>query len=214
MFSGMFSSLKPDITLTGLGDKFLGALVSAVSSARTDLDAMRREHPSWFSTMHGRTLAGIIHDRIWAPLTADLEDDDTIVIVDDGPTRQIHVGLHYLLRIKRHRYRNRISTYPTQTALDFWTQEQEPLPGFELVTLAAGYRWDHDLREIQQPVISYRDGKDNPIWLVELEEPQDGVSAITWTTVPTGPALPEVQVGDEDEGEEEGDDTGKTDDGS
>jgi hypothetical protein len=78
------------------------------------------------------------------------------------------------------------------------------LGGLELVTLAAGYRWDPELREIKAPVISYRDGKDNPIWAVELAEPDDGASAITWTPIPGGPSLPAVEYGDPADGEDAG----------
>jgi hypothetical protein len=110
-----------------------------------------------------------------------------------------------LLRIKRHHGENRISTYPTQTALAFYIQGPPTLDGLELVTLAAGYRWDTELRRIEAPVISYRDGKDNPIWAVELDEPREGTSAIGWT--PIIPSLPGVEFGDPDEA----DDTGTTD---
>jgi hypothetical protein len=38
MFSGMISVLDPDSVLSGLGDKFLAALVAAVSGTRNPAD--------------------------------------------------------------------------------------------------------------------------------------------------------------------------------
>jgi len=88
----MISPLEPDSVLSGLGDKFLAALVAAVSGTRTNIDEMRAWRPGWFPTMHSRVLSNLIHDRIWARLTAALVDDDTVTIVEDGPTRAIHIG--------------------------------------------------------------------------------------------------------------------------
>jgi hypothetical protein len=161
MFSGMISPLDPDSVLSGLGDKFLAALVAAISGTRTDIDEMRAWRPGWFPPMHSRVPSNLIHDRIWARLTAALVDDETVAVVEDGPRRDIHVGMHFMLRIKRHRDGNKISTYPTQGALEFYIQPLT-LPGLELVTLAAGYQWDPELHEIKAPVISYRDGQGQP----------------------------------------------------
>jgi hypothetical protein len=63
--------------------------------------------------------------------------------------------------------------------------------------------WEPELRKIGAPVVSCRDGKDNPIWAVGLEEPQDGATAITWTPI-LGPSLPEVGYGDSADSEDTG----------
>lgn len=204
IFSGMNSPLDADAVLSGLGDKFLLAFASAVAAARTDINEMRAWRPGWFPTMHSRCLSNLIHDRIWAHLVEAVEADKSAVVHESGPTREVQVGMHFLIRIKRHRRGNAISTYPTETALAFWTQgSTQALDGLELTTLAAGYRWDPDLRAIQAPVLSYRDGRDNPIWAVELDEPHDGTASITWTPLP-GPQLPTIDFGDLNESDETG----------
>lgn len=205
MFFGMFSPIDRDAVLAGLGDKFLVAFAGAVVAARQDHADMQAWRPGWFPTMHSRCLSNLIHDRIWAHLVAAVESDPAAVVHESGPTRQIQVGTNYLLRIKRHRRGNRISTYPTQTALQFWLQDSAPaLDGLELITLAAGYRWDEDLREVKTPVLSYRDGKDNPIWAVELDEPESGATSIRWSPIDT-PDLPTIDFGDLGEDDETGD---------
>jgi hypothetical protein len=202
----MISAENADAVLENLGDKFLIAFAGSVAAARSDIDAMCAWQPSWFPTMHSRCLSNLIHDRIWAHLLTTVEADQSATVRESGPTREVQVGTNFLLRIKRHRTGNHISTYPTQTALAFYLQNQQPtLDGLELITLAAGYRWDEELRKINAPVLSYRDGKDNPIWAVELDEPQagTGTTAIRWT--PLGvPDLPQVDFGDLNETDEPG----------
>ncbi len=49
---------------------------------------------------------------------------------DKGATREIVVGAHLRLRIKRHHAGDEISTYPTRTAIEFWQQGSQPaFPG-------------------------------------------------------------------------------------
>lgn len=200
----MFSPLDPDAVLNEIGDKFLLAFSASVTRARQDIDDMRAWKPDWFPTMHSRCLSNLIHDRIWAHLVQAVEADRSAVIIEYGATREVQVGNNFLLRIKRHRDGNQISTYPTQTALQFYLQPaQTAIIGLELITLAAGYRWDDDLRKITAPVLSYRDGQDNPIWAVELDEPAAGATAIRWNPLP-GPQLPAVDIGNLDEPGETG----------
>jgi hypothetical protein len=191
--------------LAALGDKFLSAFAGSVTAARQDIRDMRAWRPSWFPTMHSRCLSNLIHDRIWAHLVHAVQDDDSTVLVEHGPTREVQVGVNLRLRIKRHRFADQISTYPTPTALAFYLQYALALPGLELVTLAAGYRWHTDLREIGAPVISYREGKDNPIWAVELAEPKTGAEPITWTPI-TSPELPTIEYDDAAEDDSTGTD--------
>jgi hypothetical protein len=191
----MFPSQDPDEVLTGLGDEFLRALAGAVVSARMDISEMRAWRPGWFPPMSVRCLANLIHDRIWAHFAAAVDGSTAMHLVQSGPTREVQVGMNFRLRIKRHHNDDGISTYPTETALDFYLQEQMPIEGLELVKLTAGYRWDAEMREILAPVISYRDGKDNPIWAVELSEPDAETAPIRWAPIAT-PSLPLVDLGD------------------
>lgn len=202
----MFSVPYPtDEEVAGeLGDKFLESLVSAVRGARADLNDMREWRPGWFPTMHARCLSNLIHDRIWARLIALIETENAANVIESGPTREIAIGIHLRLRAKRHLTNDRISTYPTRTAIEFWRQSTDTLPGLEEVRIAVGYRWDRELREIEAPVVSLRDGKDNVIWAIELSEPAEG-EKVTWT--PIEPNLPTIDLGDlasevdDDEGE-------------
>lgn len=53
-------------------------------------------------------------------------------IKDKGATREIVVGAHLRLRIKRHHAGDEISTYPTRTAIEFWQQGSQPaFPGLD-----------------------------------------------------------------------------------
>lgn len=199
----MFSPTDPDAVLAELGDKFLTGFSGAVTAARSDIADMRSWRPVWFPGMSTRCLSNLIHDRIWAHVVTAIEDAESVNLIEKGPTREIQAGMNLRLRVKRHRENDKISTYPTQTALEFYLQGPPALSGLELITLAAGYRWDHDLREILAPVVSYRDGKDNPIWAVELSEPATTAEPITWTPI-KGPSLPEVEFGPSaEEGEDE-----------
>ena len=205
IFAGMFSYPHPDAVLTELGDKFLASFAGAVTAARSDLAAMRAWNPGWFPNMSARGLSNLIHDRLWDHVTEALDDAASVTIIDDGLTREIQVGMNFRLRVKRHRTGDMISTYATQTALDFWLQDPPALDGLAVMTLAAGYRWDSELREILGPVVSYRDGKDNPIWAVELSEPATAAGPVAWKIF-GDPSLPDVDFGDSAEQDE--DDTG------
>lgn len=189
--------------LAALGDKFLQALVGAVSGTRDDLSAMRAWKPGWFPPMSDRCLANLIHDRLWAHMLGLEGEQATVTMHESGATREIVMG-QFRLRLKRHHLDDRVSNYPTQTALDFWVQQNNGvLRGLEEITLAAGYRWDKEMKAIAAPVISYRDGQENVIWAMELLEgtaagtvsvPGDsGAIPITWTPV-TEPELPVIDV--------------------
>ena len=201
----MFSSPYPtsDEVVDELGDKFLEAAARAVSGARLDIRDMRQWRPNWFPTMHSRCLSNIIHDRVWSRLVALIESDTATNVIETGATREIGIGTHLRLRIKRHHVGDKISTYPTRTAIEFWQQNtNDTLPGLEEVRVAVGYRWDPDIREIGAPVVSLRDGKDNVVWAVELNEPAEG-EKVTWKTIE--PTLPTIDLGDlADETDDEG----------
>ncbi|MDP2289286.1 MAG: hypothetical protein Q8M73_12070 [Actinomycetota bacterium] len=189
--------MKPDEAAEALGDKFTHALVEAVGITRTDMDEFREKLPGWASAMSNRGMANLIWERLWTNMCARLEGHPEFYIKISGVIHEIHVGLNVVTRLKRHTAENAIQSYPTQGALEFYTQEQDQLPGLESTSLAVGYLWDPELRMIVAPVVSFRDGKDNPIWMMRLDEPAAGVAAI-WS--PVEPALPGVIVaGDENE---------------
>ncbi|MCN4328477.1 hypothetical protein G3M79_15625, partial [Mycobacterium tuberculosis] len=116
--------------MTELGDKFLAALVGTIRDTRFDIADMRNWRPGWFPTMHSRCLSNLIHDRIWAHLVTLIASNPGTSIKDKGATREIVVGAHLRLRIKRHHAGDEISTYPTRTAIEFWQQGSQPaFPG-------------------------------------------------------------------------------------
>jgi hypothetical protein len=200
MFSTPYAT--DDEVISELGDKFLTALVGAVRGARTDIGDMREWRPGWFPVMHSRVLSNLIHDRIWARLVAEIVSDPDMNVIEKGATREVAVGLNLRLRVKRHHVGDQISTYPTQTAIEFWQQNSQfALPGLEEVRIAVGYRWDPETREVGAPVLSLRDGQDNVIWAVELDEPAEGV-VVKWN--PVEPTLPSIDLGElDDESEDE-----------
>lgn len=192
----MFSPLDADAVLEELGSKFPLALVRAVDSARADLRALRAWKPDWLVGLFQREVAGVIHARIWTYLTAELDGIDGITFRTDEPHREIAVsaamGRTFRLRVKRHSDGDQISSYPTSSDLAFWDGKADAsFEGLEEIHLAAGYRWDPTTADIGAPVISYREGKSNVIWAVEVDAGH-GDAAVPMSYVPIPPSLPQV----------------------
>lgn len=185
--------------LEALGDKIIDSLGAAVFNARNDLDNYRSTFPEFVADASERGLANWIHDRLWSHLTANLEDSGTAQFVESGPTREILVDDTYRLRIKRHDAHGRVASYPTATANAFFEQLslELQLDGGTEVRLIAGYRWVPEAREIGPAVLSYRDGVDNRVWLIELPEPSQGVPAVR-IAGPSAPPRPHIGLPDAD----------------
>ncbi len=182
--------------LSGLGEKVTHSLARAVKLASKDLRTYRDAYPTWVAQASERGLANWIHDRLWAHLTALLDGHPGVTLSDAEPTREIVVGLGYRLRVKRHREDGQVSSYATQTALEFFAQGvQDTFPGLEEVRLVAGYEWEADSREIGEAVLSLRDGHDNVVWLVALPDVSEAGGSVT-PVRPTAPvpSLPSVDV--------------------
>ena len=186
----MQSHPRPTHVLADLGDKFLEALLDSVDDARADLALFRDWQPGWFTSFSNRFTANFLHERVWAGLVGRLDELDNVIVLDREPHRQLHTQT-YVLRVKRHHPGDRISSYPTEGALRFWSSEVT-LPGLEQVGLALGYMWDTDLREVGDAVISLRDELDKPVWAVLVQRGAGGVAGITWT--PADPNLPEFDL--------------------
>lgn len=168
----------PDVeeVLEDLGEKVKAACLSAVAKARTDLADYRSIRPEYLADASARGLANWIHDRIWAHLDGALEDVGEARVFEQGATREVivdGVARTYRIRAKRHDVAGRVSTYPTQGALEFLDQPPAQLTfeGLEQAHLIVGYQWEADAHEIGPAVLSLRDGMDTVIWLTELEEP-------------------------------------------
>ncbi len=185
--------------LEALGDKIVNSLGAVVLEARNDLDDYRSTFPDFVADASERGLANWVHDRLWAHLTSNLEDSDTVQFVDNGPTREVLVDDTYRLRIKRHDAHGRVTSYPTASANAFFEQLSLDLQldGGTEVRLIAGYRWIPESRVIGPAVLSYRDGVDNLVWMVELPEPTQGTPAVPITD-PSVPPQPQIDLPDVD----------------
>jgi hypothetical protein len=188
----MFSAQEPEAVLDELGDKVAIGLGRGVNRVRTDLDDYRRLHPEWVARHSPRGLANWLHDQLWGHIRAELHDLPGVHIRERGATRELMVHNRYRVRVKRHDQLGDVSTYLTQTAIEFLAQPSAQLPGLEEVHLIAGYEWDNDELKIVRPVLSMRDGKDHHMWVVGLPEPgdtQSGPVALPPTPAPPGPQI-------------------------
>ncbi|WJH25427.1 hypothetical protein [Pseudarthrobacter defluvii] len=140
-------------------------------------------------------MANFIHERLWARMNEQvLQEALGIQIVDKEPKREMVVPVgnaNFVVRFKRHLPGDRISSYPTDGARSFWSND-ESLPTMDLIPLAMGYMWHADERRIGDALISYRDKMDNPVWCIRLDEIEGGVQDITWT--PVEPNLPVLDL--------------------
>ena len=143
-----------------------------------------------------RGLANWIHDRLWHWVVTHFEGIEDAVIVEKGATREVTVNGKFRIRLKRHSESGRVSTYPTQAALEFMEQpaEQLTLDGLEMMHLIVGYRWESDTHEIGPAVLSLRDGLDNPLWEVELSEPTTDTTVVDRVAPAVEPGLPRIQL--------------------
>ncbi|MFI2568881.1 hypothetical protein ACH473_10485 [Cellulosimicrobium funkei] len=201
------------MVLGEIGDKFPLALVKATDSARQDLADLRQWKPAWFPMMFEREIAGIVHTRIWANLMAELDDVPGFEFRNKEPHREVKIstsaGRTYTVRVKRHTAKDRVRSYPTSSALHFWGGLTATFEDMEEVSLAAGYRWDAVSGEVGLPVISYREGMENPIWTVEVDaKAAEGAATIDYTQI-TDPALPTVDLLDSAEEDDETGDAGQ-----
>lgn len=178
----------PSVVLDDLGAELLELFDRATVSAGEDYAEYRQSHPGWVVDNTERTLAGWIHDRIWAHLRTLLESRTDVRLIDNEPTREIRVArdCEYVIRVKRHGEMDAIHSYPTKTALRFWG-EPPALPGFEEIHLALGYRWDADVRAMGETVISYRTTMGKTQWAEAIESRAEGTSVSPLHSVPSAP---------------------------
>jgi hypothetical protein len=194
--------------LAKLGPSVPTAIAHAIVMTKADLSEYREFRPRWVAEHSERGLANWIHDRMWAHLVEQLDTDPDVSFRDVGPTREFRVGMQYLFRGKRHSLDDRIRSYPTQTALSFWMQGHSSLfPNSDEVRLACGYRWDRELREIREAVISLRDGADNIVWAVTVEFALASGAVQLRPLTQDAPELPIVELSS-DEDDAESDETG------
>ncbi|MDN6227263.1 hypothetical protein [Corynebacterium flavescens] len=172
---------------------------SCVYGAQDDFKELVEFKTDWASTYTQRFKANFLHERIWAPFLPYAEAADDISIQDDEPHRTLSIGTGINLRVKRHTDRDRISTYTTKGAKDFYgIGEQIPIDGLERVGLAIGYRWDPEVDEVIAPVISLQDLKNRKLlWSVELlQDTAQLDSKIIYREIEE-PDAPQIDISDE-----------------
>ncbi len=190
----MISNSHPDSdrVLADLGDTFVTAFVDAVDGSRADYAEFRSWKPGWFPGFTQRFTANFLHERIWDRVIKAVAQLESVHIVDREPVRELRSGTQYLIRVKRHHPGDRISAYPTEASSAFWSNSSLMLEGLESFSLALGYMWDAELRSVGDAVLSFRDGKDHPIWAIQLQKDASAPSGFTWA--PVAPELPELDL--------------------
>jgi hypothetical protein len=183
-----------------LDGKFTEAVITAHQAAHKDYMAFCDAFPGWIPEMFERTLANIIHERFWASLRRFLEGNSQTSFVDKEPNRMVtftlESGRSYVARVKRHGEGDRVSSYSTATDIRFWLGGAESFDGLEEVHLAVGYIWDSEGRQILDPIISYREGKDNVIWAKRLDmRGGENTGVFRWVDF-DGPQMPGITLRD------------------
>jgi hypothetical protein len=194
---------SPDNVIRDIGAKRTAALRAAVDGAREDYATYRQAHPSWAAADSTRMLHNFIHERIWqrvAPMTDSFPD---VSAVESMPTRDLYLGTQYRIRFKKHTLAGAVRSYPTDTALAFFSDPVVTLPSLEQVNLTVGYEWDTELREMGRPVMSLHSSMEEALWMVELPgDGQAGTVGVLRGPI-DGPVLPTIYVPSvrEDKGE-------------
>lgn len=151
-----------------LGQPVLTAITDARDSSADDLEMWRRTSPSEIAASSARGLANRIHDRFMHHMLVKLDGAEGVRLDERGSTRQFVVNERVILRCKRHDEQNKIKSYPTRAAIEHWGGTVT-LDGMATINLAAGYRWDKELRELGPAVLSFRKSLHaRPLWTVDL----------------------------------------------
>lgn len=172
MKSDTFSTNQEEI-LSYLDDKLIEALVTAVAMTRVSLARYRSVLPELAVSHSPRGLANMIHDWLWNHLRRQVDGLDTVTVEESGPIRELIVKGWIRIRVKRQSITGAVATYPTQMALDFYTQPEQ-LSLFDMppaINLVFGYIWNSSEREIGSAVVAYPISTRKALWVYEIPEP-------------------------------------------
>lgn len=180
--------LKPGAqqVLDQLGLEKQAVIIDAVDQAREDLRVYRTTFPRWHVRFSQRYISNFLHERIWAVLVERFDGDDSTDVIDREPSRLIRSdGIE--MRVKRHSEQNIVSSYPTQTAIK-WFGNQEELPELAAFNISIGYQWIKDEEKVGPAVIACPKGLGKAVeWAVILER-----NAETAAIEPRGIEDPEI----------------------
>jgi hypothetical protein len=190
----MFSVHDSEAVLAELGPAFVGTVADCVDLARQDWESFQGEQPKLVPGFFNRDSADIIHVFLRQHLKVGFETSVDTIVREADPNfelvKQVPPCRTYVCRVKRHSIGDRVVSYPTRSAIDFFGG-MPVFPGMDEIHLAVGYRWDPDLKAIRDAVISYHEGMENPIWAVTLERAA-GTGVVTPT--PIEPILPDYDL--------------------
>jgi len=186
---------SPESISEYLGQPVLSAIVMARDNSAQDYAKWRRDTPSEIARATARTVANRISDAFVAHMVAALDGVDDVEYREGSLSRKFVVRDRVVLICKRHGVEDKISSYPTHTALEVWGGAAT-LDGLDVINLAAGYRWDRELREMGAPVLSYRKGlRARPSWVVDLSRGNSAAEPVR-IVPPAGPTLPALELPD------------------
>lgn len=188
----MIDADNPLEVMDALGQSVVSALGRVVRDARTDLQKYRAAFPEWSARSTNRGTKSWIHDRLFDHVQREFDHLANVKLKVTEPAREFMVHGRFRFRMKAHQPGDLLSTYPTSGALQFMRQgRQLAFPAMDEIRLVAGYRWDPDLMEMNEAVVSLRNGR-RCIWAVELrEEPGSVVSQ--FSPYPVAP-VPDISI--------------------
>lgn len=166
----MIDARKPHAVLDAVGPEVVDALGRIVRGAREDLARYRSTFPEWVVGATARATKSWIHDRLFDHVRAEFDDAPYVTVKTAEPTLEFMVHSRFRFPLKAHGLQDILSTYPTNGALQYMRQGSQPsFPDLSEIRLVAGYRWDSELMEMNEAVITMRNGR-RCIWAVELRE--------------------------------------------
>lgn len=171
MKSDTFSTNQEEI-LSHLGDKLIEAFAKAVRMTRDDLALYRSVLPELAVSHSPRGWANLIHDWLWNHLRRQVEDLSMVQVKESGTIRELVVKEWIRIRVKRQSITGAVATYPTQMALDFYTQPVQ-LPLVDIpreVKLVFGYKWNSSKGEIGSAVVACPISTRKSHWVHEIPE--------------------------------------------
>lgn len=188
IFTGMIDAEDPLQVMDALGPRVVTGLGRVVAATRKDLALYREAFPEWSAQATSRGTKSWLHDRLFDHVKRELGDMPSVRLKMTEPAREFMVDQRFRFRMKAHLPGDLLSSYPTPSALQFMCQGLQPsFPSLGEIRLVAGYRWDQDLMEMAEAVVTLRDGR-RCVWAVELRTESTGGVLGQFAPFPIAPA--------------------------